>query len=200
MKFYDWITETHLDTKGAAGDLARDMEADFYTGENTKEAILAHLNSCGAIPECVAVFEKCWGEYEADPRRHEPSKQEPLPAPRPLIGAWEDSQHGSFLDLEKPNQKRLLAWIRACLQRGRTWHLARSSYALKHLFERDCEVYVTNAQFKDAMILAGYKPQKLDELNHFYRLHQKSPAFAPEGEHIQATSVRVQETGFDQGF
>ena len=40
-----------------------------------------------------------------------------------------------------------------------------NSYGLKHMLQHDTNVYVTNNQFKHAMLLAGYVPVDPDELN-----------------------------------
>ena len=44
----------------------------------------------------------------------------------------------------------------------------RTSYGMKHILHDDTEVYLTNNQFKDAMLLAGYKPVDPNELNWRY--------------------------------
>lgn len=41
----------------------------------------------------------------------------------------------------------------------------RTSYGLKHILENDIGLYMTNNQFKDAMLLAGYNPVDANELN-----------------------------------
>ncbi|OKL46988.1 hypothetical protein BSR28_06095 [Boudabousia liubingyangii] len=180
MNFYDWMIQTHRDGTGPASHLAADMEADFYAGPYTHKAILAHLHACGAIDACIETFEECWREYLTSPTRKRRSKRRPLKAPRPLIGRWEDSNQGTFLTLDKERQQALMEWIRTDLTHGRDW-CSKTSYGLKHLFERDTGHYVTNAQFKDAMIIAGYQPKNIKALNHCYRLHPLSPAFNPEG-------------------
>ena len=41
---------------------------------------------------------------------------------------------------------------------------------MKHLLEHDTGVYLTNNEFKDAMLLAGYRPVNPDSLNWKYRI------------------------------
>ena len=41
----------------------------------------------------------------------------------------------------------------------------KDSYSLKHLLERETDLYLTNNQFKDAMLLAGFEPIDPNELN-----------------------------------
>ena len=45
-----------------------------------------------------------------------------------------------------------------------------TSYGLKHLLEHDTGVYLTNNEFKDAMLLAGFEPVDPDVLNWEYRI------------------------------
>jgi hypothetical protein len=61
-------------------------------------------------------------------------------------------------------QEALDNWISNNIKPAKTWW-NRSSYGLKHDFERDTEIYVTNGQFKGAMLKAGYEPEFYDELN-----------------------------------
>ena len=49
---------------------------------------------------------------------------------------------------------------------------------IKHLLERDTGIYLTNNEFKDAMLQAGYEPVDPNELNWHYRISKKSKAFA----------------------
>lgn len=43
------------------------------------------------------------------------------------------------------------------------------SYALKHKLEHDTKIYMTNNEFKDAMLLAGYEPVDPDENSWHFR-------------------------------
>lgn len=44
----------------------------------------------------------------------------------------------------------------------------RTSYGLKHLLNHDTGIYLTNNEFKDAMLMAGYQPVDPNELNWEY--------------------------------
>lgn len=46
----------------------------------------------------------------------------------------------------------------------------RTSYGLKHLLKHDTGIYLTNNEFKDAMMYAGYFPVDANELNWHYRI------------------------------
>lgn len=43
-----------------------------------------------------------------------------------------------------------------------------SSYSLKHLLQHDTGIYLTNNEFKDAMLIAGYPPIDPNDLNWKY--------------------------------
>lgn len=61
-------------------------------------------------------------------------------------------------------------WIRKNVRAGEKVLHGRTSYGLKHLLEHDTGIYLTNNEFKDAMMLAGYFPVKPSELNWRYRI------------------------------
>ncbi|MCR4582238.1 MAG: hypothetical protein K5764_01600 [Prevotella sp.] len=45
-----------------------------------------------------------------------------------------------------------------------------TSYGLKHIFEGLLGFYISNDEFKVAMMLAGFHPAKLKETNHRYKI------------------------------
>ena len=60
----------------------------------------------------------------------------------------------------------------------------KDSYQLKHMVEADTGVYLTNNQFKHAMLLCGYGPVDASELNWDYCISRDSAIFAwgrPDG-------------------
>ena len=83
-----------------------------------------------------------------------------------------------FDELESEEQSTVLQWIADnLLKTQKTPNLHHSSYGLKHLLERDTSIYMTNNQFKDAMLIAGFGPVKVNEINWHYCISRKSPAF-----------------------
>ena len=84
----------------------------------------------------------------------------------------------AFLDLAADEQRRLVEYCtQSFIHRvspNRSW----SSYGLKHLFENETpsSFYVSNGQFKGAMLIAGFLPVATETLNWVYRISQKSPA------------------------
>ena len=61
-------------------------------------------------------------------------------------------------------------WIRKNIRTGKKILQGHTSYGMKHLLEHDTGVYLTNNEFKDAMLLAGYRPVNPDSLNWKYRI------------------------------
>ena len=59
--------------------------------------------------------------------------------------------------------------------------LSNSSYGLKHMLERDTDIYMTNNQFKDAMLACSFLPVNERELNWHYCISRRSPAFTHVG-------------------
>jgi len=62
-----------------------------------------------------------------------------------------------FLRLPEEEQQALLDWIDCTFGLDDAVYPG-SSYGLKHWFEREIGIYVTNGQFKGAMIQFGYDP------------------------------------------
>lgn len=92
-------------------------------------------------------------------------------------GNWWDSDNRGFSTLSAHEQTELLEWIAYCIKPRQTPLLTKTSYGMKHIYEEDTGNYVTNAQFEDAMIIAGYEPVDRRVHNHSYRISKKSLAF-----------------------
>lgn len=61
-------------------------------------------------------------------------------------------------------------WIKKNVKRSRSILKGHTSYGMKHMLEHDIHIYMTNNEFKDAMLLAGFAPVDPDELNWRYRI------------------------------
>ncbi|GHU78956.1 hypothetical protein AGMMS49992_30410 [Clostridia bacterium] len=81
-----------------------------------------------------------------------------------------------FLDLPADIQCKLLDWIEEKIIRINSVNNKHTSYGLKHIFSSDSGIYVTNGQYKGAMIVAGHIPNNPASLNHVYKISEKSPA------------------------
>jgi hypothetical protein len=91
--------------------------------------------------------------------------------------AWTEDDTALLTDMTEGEQAKVTAWIRENILPRKTPLLSHSSYGMKHLLERDTKIYMTNNQFKDAMLLCGYEPVDERLLNWNYRISKKSPAF-----------------------
>lgn len=72
-------------------------------------------------------------------------------------------------DQLRPLEKEILTyWIEHAIC-GAVRYSKRSSYGIKHDFERE-GFYITNGQFKGAMLAAGYQPKSTRELNWIFKI------------------------------
>ena len=94
--------------------------------------------------------------------------------PYSIENGWEDAL--LVTDLPVMAQALIFDWITLNLWPGDKINHQISSYGSKHIFERDTGIYITNNQFKDAMLEMGFIPVNPDELNWYYQLDRKSPA------------------------
>ena len=72
-------------------------------------------------------------------------------------------------DHSPEDQKVVMDWIQANFRPSRKILRCHTSYGLKHILHHDTDLYVTNNEFKDAMLMAGYQPLDPRELNWRYR-------------------------------
>ena len=87
---------------------------------------------------------------------------------------WVDDE--LITDLPKEETNKCLDWIKANLLPRKTPYNHATSYGLKHKLEHAIHIYLTNNQFKDAMMMCGFEPVNPNELNWRYCLSAKSPA------------------------
>jgi hypothetical protein len=78
--------------------------------------------------------------------------------------------HPSEYDtLSQEEKEALQYWIEHAIQPAPKVDARHSSYGLKHDYERETKVYVSHAQFKGAMLIAGYQPiEKSEQSWHFH--------------------------------
>lgn len=77
----------------------------------------------------------------------------------------------------KDVQEKVFHWIRENIKPIKSPNYGRSSYGIKHILQADTNIYLTNNEFKDAMMICGFCPVNPNDVNWFYRISQKSPAF-----------------------
>jgi hypothetical protein len=95
--------------------------------------------------------------------------------PYSIENGWEDA--ALITDHPQAEIDLVMDWIRQNIVPGRTPLQERTSYGIKHILEHDTGLYLTNNEFKDAMLMAGFKPVDPNALNWTYRISRKSPAF-----------------------
>ena len=83
-------------------------------------------------------------------------------------------------DLSIKEQEMVIEWINVNIYPRKTVLNSYTSYGIKHILERELGIYLTNNQFKDAMLICGYYPINPNELNWTYRISKQSPAFKKE--------------------
>lgn len=82
----------------------------------------------------------------------------------------------AFLTLPASETRILSKWIKLNILPIKSPNLKHTSYSLKHLFEHsECGFYITNGQFKGAMMARGFIPVNKRELNWRFRISEKSP-------------------------
>lgn len=78
----------------------------------------------------------------------------------------------AFLELSKEEQKTLVNWCKR-LEKVGTQNRHVTSYGLKHKFEWD-HFYINNGQFKGAMLIAGFTPGDVSQLNWTFNISKRS--------------------------
>lgn len=80
-----------------------------------------------------------------------------------------------FEKMSKTQQKALLKWINENLSPRKTINTNIRSYRLKHFFEEsEGGFYMTNGEFKGAMLIAGYKINNPNDINWYFNISAKS--------------------------
>jgi hypothetical protein len=76
-----------------------------------------------------------------------------------------------LMDEEKKNvvMSKIQIWVKENTKPARLYG-KETSYGLKHCFESYSGIYLTNGQFKGAMLLLGYQPKSKKKQNWKFRL------------------------------
>ena len=72
--------------------------------------------------------------------------------------------------LSQEEREVLQYWIEHTIQPALKADEHYSSYGLKHEYERETKLYVSHAQFKGAMLIAGYLPTEKGEQNWHFKI------------------------------
>ena len=108
--------------------------------------------------------------------------------------------------LSQEEREVLQYWIEHAIQPAPKADEHYSSYGLKHEYERETKLYVSHAQFKGAMLVAGYLPTEKGEQNWHFKIkptydvssqnkRTRLPAYrsAPQGEQDPQLNALVQK-------
>ena len=89
-----------------------------------------------------------------------------------------EKSEDNFEKLNTKDKNELLKWIKEnFIPIKSTNYKCGTSYGLKHLIQYQEGLYVTNEQFKEAMLLCGFKPGNSYHRNWCFNISQKSKAF-----------------------
>lgn len=81
-----------------------------------------------------------------------------------------------FLNLDTAVQSRVLKWCKNFFSPTKSFEERHTSYNLKQILQNDDQTYLTNGQFKGAMLLAGFKVKKIEDLNWKFNISETSEA------------------------
>ncbi len=75
-----------------------------------------------------------------------------------------------YTGLDKETKSEIDWWVQEYIRPAKAANPNHTSYGLKHLFHSVTKIYVTNGQFKGAMLENGYYPVDPKELNWLYEI------------------------------
>ena len=84
------------------------------------------------------------------------------------------------MNLDDEYRQTVITWREKYFTRSKTMYLDICSYGLKQILEQDTGIYLTNGQFKGAMILSRFTSKNIDELNWYFNISKRSPAIYME--------------------
>lgn len=90
-----------------------------------------------------------------------------------LVTTKDDDHH--FHELSPDEQKIAFHWLQYNVVPGNEPYTLSTSYGLKHTLKNRTNVYMTNNQFKEAMLLCGCFPVAVDKLNWTFLMRKSSP-------------------------
>lgn len=91
--------------------------------------------------------------------------------------AYTDYDTALLTDLPEEQQKVVLDWIRKNLLLRRTPNFRYSSYGIKLMLQAETKIFLTNNQFKDAMLKCAFYPANQKMVYWNFYISNKSPAF-----------------------
>lgn len=92
-----------------------------------------------------------------------------------LVETGNDREH--FSQLSEEEQSKALKWIGFNVIPAEKVLDGHTSYGMKHILESRTNIYMTNNQFKEAMLRCGFFPADAGELNWHFYIRKSSPIF-----------------------
>ena len=87
----------------------------------------------------------------------------------------QDTAH--FCNLTKEEQEMVLTWLHYNVLPAKKPLYGHTSYGMKHTLETRTNIYLTNNQFKEAMLLCGFYHVETDMKNWNFYVKKSSPIF-----------------------
>ncbi len=81
-----------------------------------------------------------------------------------------------FLNLGSDVQATVLKWCKEYFIKTKSFNEKHTSYGLKHILQHQNGTYLTNGQFKGAMILSGFDTKNINDLNWVFNISEQSAA------------------------
>lgn len=81
-----------------------------------------------------------------------------------------------FLNLDSNVQSLVLTWCKNFFIPTKSFNDKHTSYSLKHILQDYDGTYLTNGQFKGAMILSDFKVKNIEDLNWIFNIAENSAA------------------------
>lgn len=73
-------------------------------------------------------------------------------------------------DLPEEKQKEAFDVLKSWFEKSNKTSRRHTSYGMKHWLEDAIDLYVSNNQLKDAMLMLGFEPGDWDELNWYFKV------------------------------
>ncbi len=90
---------------------------------------------------------------------------------------YTEGDNNHFSDLPKAKQEQVLSWIEANIFPIKTPLMKRSSKGMKHILHSKTGIYLSNNQFKEAMLMCGFEPVDPSQWSWHFGISKKSPIF-----------------------
>ena len=81
-----------------------------------------------------------------------------------------------FLNLESDVQSMVLKWCKEFFTPTKLFNEKHTSYGLEHILQNYNGTYLTNGQFKGAMLLSGFRVKDVEDLNWIFNISENSAA------------------------